>query len=59
MKEKYGEERHTSRIWTPIDHLNYDFVEKMQSRGVEEETKDFLIENMVWILQYQSLRIVN
>ena len=47
MKEKYGEERHTSRIWTPIDHLNYDYVERMQTRETDIKTNDFMIQNMV------------
>ncbi|XP_071128270.1 uncharacterized protein [Mytilus edulis] len=37
--------RQTSRIWTPIDHLNKDYIDKLASPEKEKTKLDFIKEN--------------
>ena len=41
--------RETSRVWTPIDHFNRDYVDKLVSQEKDVSKVDYIKENKVFI----------
>ena len=41
--------RETSRVWTPIDHFNRDYVDKLVSQEKDVSKVDYIKENKVLI----------